>query len=392
MMDFMSGERIGLIGVGGFGEKHLQTIACLEERKLARLVSVADPAGLPELRRSLGAQGVSWFDDYRAMLHAAASLDVVVISTPITWHEEMLGMALKSGVEKVLLEKPPLPTLTQLEELIACDTCMRTRVGFQLIHAKAVRRVKELLVSGRAGRIRSIRVAAGAPRSPAYYARAPWAGRLVQDGRAVFDGPATNALAHLLHNALYFAGPGPHEFALPHRVRGFLGRARDIESYDFAWIEATMGEICLQAALAHCVDEPVPHELRIVTDRGFILFQGKRVTADLKGVEFPELVMEEDHVALYHALLRGGAEPSTLKDVRGFTMLTNAALVSNGIARIPCRQEGEAIRVEGLVHFLQDFCNNPRPPAEAGLDWARTGDWVDKPGFSPLILETYVAG
>jgi len=386
----MKRKRIGLIGAGGFGEKHLLTIARLEEEGMAKLVAVADPAPLDLLREQMADRGVPWFNDYRRMLREVCDLDVAVISTPIAWHEEMLGEALESGVDRILLEKPAVPTLRQLENLIARDDSRRTRVGFQLIHGEGVQEVKELLASGRAGRVRSIRVAAGAPRSPTYYARASWAGRLVQNGRAVFDGPATNALAHLLHSALYFAGTSRHEFARPRRIRGFLGRARRIEAYDFAWIEADLGGVSLHAALAHCVAAAVPHELRIVTDKGFILFQGRRITAALEGIEFLGMEGEDNHVSLYRALLREEPGPSTLEDVRGFTILTNAALASAGINDIPHREEENgAIRVEGLDHFLRGFCEDPCPPAEAGLSWAREGAWIDGDDQPPLDLEAF---
>jgi hypothetical protein len=212
----------------------------------------------------------------------------------------------------------------------------------------------------------------------------------VQNGRPVFDGPATNALAHLLHNALYFASPSRQGFASPRRVRGFLGRARRIESYDFAWIEADLGGVSLHAALAHCMDSVVPHTLHILTERGGIFFEGNRVTASLEGVEFPAMTMEDSHVDLYRALLRDDVVPSTLEDVKGFTVLTNAALASGGIGDIPHQEvENGAVRVDGLDRYLRAFCTHPRSPVEEGLSWARVGEWVNGAELPPLVLESF---
>ena len=63
------------------------------------------------------------------------------------------------------------------------------------------------------------------PRTPAYYARNSWAGKLIIDGRPVYDSPFNNALAHQIMNMLYLASPEPDRAAYPADVQAELYRA-----------------------------------------------------------------------------------------------------------------------------------------------------------------------
>jgi hypothetical protein len=70
------------------------------------------------------------------------------------------------------------------------------------------------------------------PRTPTYYGRNSWAGKLIIDGRPVYDSPFNNALAHQIMNMLYLASPKPDTAAYPATVEAELYRAYPIESFD----------------------------------------------------------------------------------------------------------------------------------------------------------------
>ena len=72
---------IAQIGVGGHGLVHLEAIAELERRGLARLRAVADPFvdQLADVKNRLTAQGTTWHLDYHEMLAGVQDLDAIVI-------------------------------------------------------------------------------------------------------------------------------------------------------------------------------------------------------------------------------------------------------------------------------------------------------------------------
>src|ERR1043166_356919 len=115
--------RFGLIGVGGIGAYHLSSIETYESEGAPRLVAVADPTidRFPEVKAKLDARGVRRHMNYADMLREEKELDAVTIATPIPFHLEMARASLERGLF-VNLEKPPVPLIQQLDELIQLDT------------------------------------------------------------------------------------------------------------------------------------------------------------------------------------------------------------------------------------------------------------------------------
>lgn len=387
--------KLGLIGVGGFGASHLETIRALEETGEVCLAAVADPfvENLAQQHARLTATGIRWHRDYYDLLRGE-ELDGIVISTPIPLHDEMLSEALRRTTAKILLEKPALPVIQQLDRQIAQDSARRVRVGFQMIHWPVIRSIKHLLAEGRAGKVRRITVSAGWPRGASYYGRAGWAGRMTWEGNPVFDGPATNAMAHLLHNVMFFAGEGERSFAVPRTVEAQLYRARQIESYDAAWIRADLGGVEFHAALAHCVKGSVPYRLRIDTDRGSLSLhqEGLRIAGDWE-LEPGPIDAPTDMIAMYRACFWNDPAglPSLLEDCRGYTLLTSAAFLSSGgIHGVPessVTRGGEYDDVKGLADYLRAFPDDPKPPGEAGFFWAAKSREVECGKIARVDLE-----
>ena len=171
---------VGLIGVGGFGASHLKVLQQLEAEGLVRLLCVADPDGerLVETRRRLESSSVRWHLDYQSLLEQETELAAVTIAAPIHLHFEITAAAIARGLF-VYLEKPPVPLIQQLKELIALDVRKWVAVGFQLVNSSAVQQLKLWRMQGALGEIESIRVHGCSPRSPDYYARTPWAGKMI---------------------------------------------------------------------------------------------------------------------------------------------------------------------------------------------------------------------
>ena len=393
---------IAQIGVGGHGLVHLEAIAELERRGLARLRAVADPFvdQLADVKNRLTAQGTTWHLDYHEMLAGVQDLDAIVICTPIPLHEEMLKAVLKGSRARILLEKPALPTIQQLDEAIALEGAERVRVGFHMVSWPQLEAARELVASGRLGKLRRITVSAGWPRRAPYYNRASWAGKMILGQRSVFDGPATNGLSHLLNNVCFLLSQPGTLLPEPDRVRARLARARRIESYDTFFMEAAFGTVETSFLLSHAVDRHVPFVIRVEGESGSleVLESVPGLRCDLPGFVAPEY--NESKGPMYERFLADATAfssmPCSLADVRAHTLLSNAALVSSGsIATIPEQEidwpesDAEPVSIRGLSSVIEQFPADPSCLDRAGFSWSAPGAWVDAKKLHRLDLADF---
>lgn len=143
------------------------------------------------------------------------------------------------------------------------------QVAFRWIWSSDINFLKDRIVAGKLGQIRSVTIRAGWPRRDYYYARNTWAGKLRSDGNWVLDGPATNALAHQTNNLLYLGSPAAGRFATPTSVRAELYAARDIESHDTAAVEIQTAEgIPLYFLVSHCSETEFGPIIEVAGDKG----------------------------------------------------------------------------------------------------------------------------
>ena len=357
---------VALIGVGGYGEHHLRCLRALESEGMVRLEAVADPSPHlhPETHASLTASGVRWYPDYRQLLGDEPRLGLVVIATPIHLHEPMTRAALARPGLHVLLEKPPVPTLAQLHALIAADPDTRVHVGFQMVAYPAVRRLQGWLAEGRLGELRRITATAVWPRDDLYYRRAGWAGRMVTDaGEPVFDGPATNALAHLAHNVMLLGSHGHKgdgvkvegRFTRPALVRGEFRRARrDLQSYDAACITGRLRSgVDFGFAAAHCSrhDRPFTIHLQGSAGEATIGSNGGTLRASFApGEEYDNRFNLRLHRETLERIRRGEPPLTSLRDCLGYSELTCGGLLSSG-----------------GVHGFSEECVAPGEPGASGV-------------------------
>jgi predicted dehydrogenase len=379
--------RYALIGATGIGAFHLAALRKIEETGALRVVAVADPALANDetLGADLTARGAAVHLDYRDMLRGETGIDVVVISAPIPLHFEMTAACLERGLF-VYLEKPPVPLIQQLEALLARKGQERVGVGFQMINARWVQELKAGIVAGALGRLEEIRIGACWPRLDAYYARNSAAGKMTVSGEPVFDGPATNALAHLIHNAMFFAGETQAGFGVPDEVSGALYRTRAIESYDVASLRARFSSgLRLTAALTHATEKTFPFQVEVRGSEGRArisgdgtIFESPTLSFDPRPETFEDLV-EKTH-RQFLAFVRGDqpAPATTLEDTRGYLLATNGLLLSSGgihpVAADSIRtyQRGAegGYDVAGLYGAVQASVETGKLFTELGLPWA----------------------
>lgn len=343
--------RVGMIGAGGFAVNHARALSMLSQEGVCELVSVCDPyvKNLQEKWDGLSTRDIGLYQDTAHML-SQCSLDYLVIASPPHLHYEHVVQALR-GTGFIYLEKPPVPTFAQLKELLVHREIGRVAVGFQMLEAPIVRAFRQQLESGELGRIVGISASGLWPRSTTYYNRAKWAGQMIYAGQPVFDGPLTNALAHIVHLLFYLVGDSRHRFARPETVRGYLGRARPIEGYDFGWLQGRLTNgIDFNIMAGHCSQMAVPWMISVRTDRGVFTLKEE----DLPSTALDLLI--ESHRSAFHAATGKGKPTTALSDCWSYNRTTSAGLLSSGgICDIP-QEEIEIIGSgENVVFHVQSI-------------------------------------
>ncbi|NQD89019.1 Gfo/Idh/MocA family oxidoreductase [Paenarthrobacter sp. CM16] len=247
--------RVALVGVHGFGERHLANLDRLAAVGRLDLVAVADPR--PPAEGKL-APGVEVFPSLDDLLAAGSAPDVVIISTPIQTHAPLALAALKAGAH-VYLEKPPVASMAQYEDLMAAAASAGrlVQVGFQSLGSQALPAIDALVAGGEIGEVRGISATGLWLRSKAYFKRSRWAGKRSLNGTDVVDGVVTNALAHAVATGLRLAGARTVSDVAS--VETDLYRANDTESDDTSVVRVRIvgdtgfaGNTVLTCALTLC--------------------------------------------------------------------------------------------------------------------------------------------
>ena len=409
--------RIGIIGMGGFAGQHHDAIAKLEQAGEFRLVCACDPqlaifAGRQQ-ELKFAERGVRVFADYLEMLDACrAELDVVTIPTPIPLHAPMHRACVDRGLA-VYLEKPPTLDSAELEQMIGVDTraSLQTNVGFNFIIEPERQSLKQRLVAGEFGRVLRVEADALWPRNAAYFTRADWAGRLLRDGRLVLDSCIGNAMAHQVHNALFWCGADAQwSWGEIKRVQAELYRAHAIEGLDTAFIAATTRQgVDLRLAMSHACQGKHSQEERIVCEQAVIRFHiynsgpagalysvtGNDGRVETGGPVARDLV--QVNFQAYGAYLRGAVDrPATrLVDCRAFVQLNNLAYIAaRAITTIPtayrkAHADG-CLEVVGLPAAIHEFVQTGLFPSDQQQPWAVPGGAAtsaDLPALRRVVQE-----
>jgi UDP-N-acetyl-2-amino-2-deoxyglucuronate dehydrogenase len=196
--------RVGLVGCGKIGQKHLQALARIGD---AVLVATCDRD-----RERAEAAGVPFDAAAYTSIHDLIrhdGLDAVVIATPSGLHPDQAMAAMEQGLD-VLVEKPlALSTavarsLTQFAE----DAGVILAVTHFNRLLPAPSRLLSLIRTGRLGTLLSGGIAVRWARPQAYYDEAPWRGTRAMDGGMLF-----NQAVHALDLAVEAFGPAEEVFA-----------------------------------------------------------------------------------------------------------------------------------------------------------------------------------
>lgn len=281
----MADVRFAVVGIVGYARTHLKTLMELEQAgEGIRLEAVVakfpeeDPPFVEELKN----RGVKVYGDLDELFSdAQGRVDVVTLPTSIPSHAPLSVAALEAGFH-VLCEKPPAPTVQEVDRMIAAakKSGRHCSIGFQDIHGPSIQRLKSMLVSGALGEVRDAACRGIWPRPGSYYQRNRWAGRYRANGDYILDGPMNNALAHFLHAMLYLVGGTQRECAQPRSVQAELYRARrDIDGDDTGCLRlTTTSGVDIHFNVTHAADQTVEPVIELRTTEATIHWERSGTT------------------------------------------------------------------------------------------------------------------
>ncbi|MFX4271286.1 Gfo/Idh/MocA family protein [Propionibacteriaceae bacterium Y1685] len=186
----MTGRRTALIGCGDISRLHIPGIAgCGSE-----LVALCDTdpdrlaAAAPELTET------ERVTDHRALL-GRDDIDVVHIATPHDQHVPMALDFIGQGIP-VLTEKPLAASLAEAERLVAATASSGVRVGvsYQNRYKSTSRAAKDLIDSGRFGKVTGAMARVLWHRTREYYNDRPWRGTWQGSGGGVLINQAIHTI------------------------------------------------------------------------------------------------------------------------------------------------------------------------------------------------------
>ncbi|MCP1415314.1 DUF6807 family protein [Paenarthrobacter sp. A20] len=383
--------RIALVGVHGFGERHLDNLDRLSAAGRVELVAVADP--LPPAEGELS-HGVDVFTSLDELLAAGTAPDVVIVSTPIQTHAPLALAALKAGAN-VYLEKPPVASMEQYEEVMAAAASAGrlVQVGFQSLGSEALPAIEALVASGGIGEVRGISATGLWLRTKGYFKRSRWAGKRSLNGTDVVDGVATNALAHAVATGLRLAGA--RTVADVESVDTDLYRANDTESDDTSVVRVrTTDGTVLTCALTLCA--PV-QSAPAVTIYGTLGQLALSYTEDRVEITTPEGVRTQSfgRKDLLENLLAARSEKDLLSPLSGAgAYISVLEAIRTADSPLPIHPdfiswEGRDDDAHPVVHGIESLI---RRAALGQATFAELGaPWTDSAGTSLTINGTPVA-
>jgi predicted dehydrogenase len=189
----ISPARIAVMGAGLIGKRHIDHILA---EPTAALHGVIDPT--PAGQGIADRAGTAWFPDFGAMM-ATGAPDGIIVATPNQLHVEHGLAAIAAGIP-ALIEKPLADDIKGGEHLVeaARKAGIPLLTGHHRRHNPVVRRAKDIIMSGRLGKVISIHGFFWLMKPDDYF-EAPWR-------RAPGAGPIMLNLIHDVDLLRHFCG------------------------------------------------------------------------------------------------------------------------------------------------------------------------------------------
>ncbi|MBD3183940.1 gfo/Idh/MocA family oxidoreductase [Candidatus Poribacteria bacterium] len=186
----MDKVRFGIVGVGGMGSGHANTIQNIEECELVAVCDI-DPEVVKQISEK---HNVKSFTDYKELIDSGMA-DAVIVATPHYYHPIVGMYAMDKGLA-VLSEKPMAVTVKSADAMI--EKVKETGVPFTIMYQSRASGVnqaaRKLIAEGKLGEIYRTCLISSGFRSQAYYNSAPWRGTWKEEGGGVLINQAPHPL------------------------------------------------------------------------------------------------------------------------------------------------------------------------------------------------------
>ena len=389
--------KLAMIGCGGYAASLIDRLAELPE--VCKLLAVTTPDPDDPSAQACREKGLPVYNSADELLNnlSPETCNAILIPTSIDSHYEYTCKVVEAGFH-VLLEKPPVATIQDLDRLIELqrESGKFIAVNFQHLYSDTTQRLKKRLERGDFGAIHCVRGYALWQRPEAYFSRSFWSGRLQVDGKWVLDGTIGNPLAHLMAEVLYLATPEAG-MANPVRVQAELYHVNDIDGEDTSAVRLETEEgVPIFYCASLCGDETPPILCEIETDLADIRLLDYR-RAEVHYHDGREEVLErpghDEYVdrnlmieSVCRALLRNERPMITVEECRPYMLAWNGAFESAGqptsIAFAKKELEHETMRVvDGIKELGEQACRERRLFSELGVDWAMPSAPIDLSGY-----------
>lgn len=385
--------RFGVVGVRNFANTHIRNLGILEKEGTAKLTAILvnDQQRNGEAAKELANRGVKVFTSWDDMLAQGKDyFDVLSLPVSIHTHAPMSIDAMRAGYN-LLVEKPPAPTIQELDEMIAVsrETGRWCAVGFQFIHSVTIRKLKDKIVNGDLGEIADISCKAYWPRTKSYYTRNGWAGKTVWNGNIVLDGPVNNALAHYLNNMLFLASDVPDQAVEIDTVHAELYRGHTyIQAEDTTCMRVTCKSgTTIHFYVTHCSGRVLNPYMEITGTRGKVVWKMDETT-EITYEDGTRETFSNDGVDPWLEVLRTCARVSRgelekpycrVDNCRSFVLAVNGAYESSRrVHPIPLQyvtesenKAGDLVTVvEGIESYMDEAFSSRKLLSEIGVPWS----------------------
>ena len=206
----MPKTRIAVAGAGTIGQAHIGAALASSTVMLSALV---DPS--PHAAAVAAKAGLPLYASLEEML-ARDRPDGVVLATPNQLHLPQALVCINAGLG-VLLEKPITPTVAEAETLVKAAASGKAKllIGHHRAYSPIMAKAREVVQSGKLGKLVSVLGSALFFKPDEYFADAPWR-------REIGAGPILLNMIHEVHNLRMLCGDivAVQAFA-SHATRGF---------------------------------------------------------------------------------------------------------------------------------------------------------------------------
>jgi predicted dehydrogenase len=357
-------KQIALIGISGFGGTHLAHLLALAKDGLLDIAAVVIRS------RELEAEQLALLDGYNTRVYLdaeefftaeAGKIDMVCLPTSIDSHEPFVIKALNAHMN-VLVEKPVSGSVESVERMIAAEKASDrfVAVGFQHFYAPEMVFFRELLLSGRLGKIIDCAATACWPRNDGYYARNNWSAKRSVNGVQILDSPLNNACAHYLNILLFLNSTRRGVTAKAVDVSGKLLRARsEIEMFDTCDLLYTLENgATARTAFTHSCAEFDDARIFVACEKGAISWIGnsdwvvydeeKNIIAQGKAVYPGETMFRRVVAKLYDPSVEVYTLANGLEHVRCVEMADKKCPIEN----VECEKINGVCTVKGIEELI----------------------------------------